>query len=675
MLRISILFLLFLAPLAGIAQRKAKKVKAAAAPALEAQTTNGIEYYNVKTLNTSSLDFSPVYYQNGIVYVSSRRKSGPVDRKIGETFFELFYSELGPEGKPGKPVTFSVELNSRLHEGPVSFNREGDRIFFTRNNVQDGITRADAQGRVGLKIFEAVKGIYDWESITELPFNSDDYSCMHPSLSPDGQRIFFASDKAGGYGGFDLYVVERRGAMWSEMINLGPEINTAGNEVFPFIHETGSLFFASDGHKGMGGLDIFSVDLSSRTWGAVNNLGEPFNSVSDDFGLVFHPDSKGGFFTSSRAGGLGKDDLYGFRSPNGIRGVAQPVDIPLMVTVYDGEKNRRLPRAELRLFQRGSDGLMANTALYNVEMTPVQGGSTEMVLRLVRKRDDELGLPLAHTNRDGEAQILLPPGKDYILAVHAPGFASKEILLLAKNPGAIQPLDILLEPESCVQLSGNVQSLNYATVVPNVLLRLVHEKSGREEYIRATIEGKFDYCFDPGSDYTIYFEKEGYAVERYRLTAQQIQAGNVAPLDIKLLAGSESSVREPLKEGTVILLQNMYYDFGRSAVRTGESRDLDALLRVMQLFPSMHIELASHTDSRGAADYNLQLSLKRAEAAKEFLVQRGVDAARIRTAGYGESRLRNGCKDGVPCSEAEHQQNRRTEVRVIRMDEQRREGN
>ena len=164
-------------------------------------------------------------------------------------------------------------------------------------------------------------------------------------------------------------------------------------------------------------------------------------------------------------------------------------------------------------------------------------------------------------------------------------------------------------------------------------------------------------------------------MESYRLTAQQIQAGNAAPLDIKLLAGSELSVREPLKEGTVILLQNMYYDFGKSVVRTGEARDLDALLRVMQLFPSMHIELSSHTDSRGAADYNLQLSLKRAEAAKEFLVQRGVDAVRIRTAGFGESRLRNGCKDGVPCSEAEHQQNRRTEVRVIRMDEQKKEGN
>lgn len=671
MWRSSILLVLLLAPVAGMAQRKAKKAKA---PVVETQLLNGIAYYNVRSLNTASLDFSPVFYQNGIVYVSSRRKSGPVDRKIGETFFELFYAELGPDDKPGKPVAFSVELNSRLHEGPVSFNREGDRIYFTRNNVRDGLTRADGQGRVGLKIFEAGRGIYDWENITELPFNSDDYSCMHPSLSPDGQRIFLASDKAGGYGGFDLYVVERRGGGWSEMINLGPEINTAGNEVFPFIHETGTLFFASNGHRGMGGMDIFSVDLSTRVWGAVNNLGEPFNSPADDFGLVFNPDGKGGFFTSSRSGGMGKDDLYGFQSPNGIRGVAQPADIPLLVTVFDGANNRRMPRAALRLFERGRDGLMANTALYNVEMAPVPGGA-EMVLRLVRKRDDELGSPVAHTNRDGEAQLLLPPGKDYILAVHAPGFSSKEVLLLAKNPGAIKPVEILLEPESCVRLGGNVQSLNYQTVVPNVLLRLVHEKTGREEYIRATVEGKFDYCFDPQSDYTIYFEKEGYAVEQYRLSSQQIQTGHVAALDIRLLANSELSVREPLKEGTVILLQNLYYDFGKSAVRTGEARELDALLRIMQQFPSMQIEVASHTDSRGATDYNLQLSFKRAEAAKEFLVQRGIDPSRIRTTGYGESRLRNGCKDGVPCSEAEHQQNRRTEVRVIRMDEQRREGN
>lgn len=665
-MRTATLILVFLLPALVFGQKKSKNRKP---DEVQAAVINDIEYYNVRTINTSALDFSPVFYQNGIVYVSSRLKSGPVDRKIGETFFELFYSELGPKGVPAKPVNFSVELNSRLHEGPVCFNREGNRIFFTRNNLRDGITRADAKGRVGLKIYEAIRGEYDWINLTELPFNSDGFSCMHPSLSPDGTRIFFASDKPGGYGGFDLYVVERKGNTWSDMINLGPEVNTPGNEVFPFTHETGALFFASDGHKGLGGMDVFSIDLSTRTWGAVTNLGEPFNSRADDFGFILNPDGNAGFFSSDRAGGAGKDDIYGFRAPHGIRGLARPQETPLLVTVYDGVNNRRMPRATLRVFERGSDGLIANTALYNVELAPIPGSAHELTLRLVRKRDEELGPPTAMSNRDGEAQLLLPPGKDYILVAHAAGYASQEVLLLAKSPGQLKPVDIILEPESCITLSGNILSRDYNTRVPGALLRIVHQRSGREEYIRAAIDGKFDYCFDSESDYTIYFEKDGYTSERYQITAAQIRAGEQGALNVKLAAGSEASIREPLREGTVILLQNLYYDFNKSAVRTGEARDLDALLRLLELFPSMQIELASHTDSRGASDYNLQLSVKRADSAKDFLVQRGVDPSRIRTVGYGETRLKNGCKDGVPCSEAEHQQNRRTEVKVIRMDE------
>ncbi len=668
-MRLYLLLALAALPLYGFAQRKPKSKPAAQPSALQVAVQNDIEYYNLRPLNSPAVEFSPVYYQNGIVYVSSRRKSGPVDRNIGETFFELFYAELGPNKIPARPVSFSLELNSRLHEGPVTFNREGDRILLTRNNLRDGITRADAQGRVGLKIYEARRGEYDWVGVTELPFNNDQFSCMHPALSPDGNRIFFASDKPGGYGGFDLYVVERRGNMWSDMVNLGPEINTPGNEVFPFIHETGTLFFSSDGHKGMGQLDIFFINLSTRTWGAVTPLSEPFNSRFDDFGFVLDPEGKAGFFTSNRPGGLGKDDLYGFRAPRGIKGVAQPADIPLLVTVFDGVQSKRLPRAALRLFERAGDGLPVNSALYNVEMVPLQNGSAEMALRLVRKPESELGQPIAFTNRDGEAQVMIPPGKDYILALHAEGHTSQEIMVLAKNMGQLKPIEVVLEPERCVRLGGNILSQNYHTRIPNVLLRIVHERSKREEYARTTLDGKFDYCFDPSSDYTIYFEKEGFSAEPYRITAAQIQAGDAAALDVRMTPASEAAIREPLREGTVIVMQNIYYDFGKSAVRTGEARELDALLRMMQLFPSLQIELASHTDSRGAADYNLQLSIKRAEAAKDFLVQRGIDPSRIRTTGYGETRLLNGCKDGVPCSEIEHRQNRRTEVRIIKMDE------
>ena len=275
---------------------------------------------NATKVNTGDLEFSPVFYQNGIVYVSSRYKSGAIDKKIGETFFELFYSELDRNGTPLDPQDFSVNVNSQVHEGPVAFNRQGNLIYFTRNNMKKGVRKADSQGVTRLKIYEASKGAFDWEEVHELPFNNDEYSTCHPALSADGRRLYFTSDMPGGYGGFDLYFVERRGGTWSMPINLGPEINTPQNEVFPYIHESGTLFFSSTGHSGYGGLDIFMIDISGQTWSQVSNLGKPFNSERDDLGFILAPDGKYGFLTSDRTGGYGKDDIYRFELPEGLKG-------------------------------------------------------------------------------------------------------------------------------------------------------------------------------------------------------------------------------------------------------------------------------------------------------------------------------------------------------------------
>jgi hypothetical protein len=203
----------------------------------------GVIIKNAETVNSPYLEFSPVFYQNGIVYVTSRQKGGAVDEKIGETFFELYYSELDGNRNPIKAQDFSINVNSQVHEGPVSFNRKGDVLYFTRNNMKNGVRKADSKGVTRLKIYEAQKGEFDWENVTELPFNSDEYSTCHPALSADGRRLYFTSDMPGGYGGFDLYFVERRGDDWSRPINLGGSINTDKNEVFPFMHESGVLFF------------------------------------------------------------------------------------------------------------------------------------------------------------------------------------------------------------------------------------------------------------------------------------------------------------------------------------------------------------------------------------------------------------------------------------------------
>ena len=276
------LIVLICLPLILPAQRKNKKFEALYG---REDYRKDIRLSNASNINTEGMEFSPVLYGNGIVYVS-RRKNGPIDENTGQTFYELFYAESDPNGQPLKGQNFSVEINSHLHEGPVSFNRQGNEIFFTRSNQRLGLSKADKKGRVRLKIYKASKGYFDWENIEELPFNDNSFSCLHPALSADGKRLFFASDKPGGFGGMDIYFVERTSRGWSAPINLGPEINTPKNEVFPFSHESGTLFFASDGHEGLGGLDLFMIDLSDRKWGRVINLGLPFYSEKDDLGLV-----------------------------------------------------------------------------------------------------------------------------------------------------------------------------------------------------------------------------------------------------------------------------------------------------------------------------------------------------------------------------------------------------
>jgi outer membrane protein OmpA-like peptidoglycan-associated protein len=636
----------------------------------DVQSINNINYFNVSSLNSPAIDFSPTYYKNGLVYVSSRRKNGPIDRKIGETFFELFFAELNTDHLPLKPAPFSLQLNSRLHEGPLCFSRDGQQVFFTRNNLRDGITIAGEQGKVGLKIFTAERQEYDWGNISELPFNNNDFNCMHPSLSPDGMRLFLASNKPGGFGGYDLYVVEKRGGAWSDMINLGPEINTPGNEVFPFIHETGMLFFTSDGHPGMGGLDIFSIDLSVRVWSKVNNLGEPFNSTDDDLALILHPSGKHGFFSSNRPGGAGKDDLYGFKIPDGLNNIAAIPPSTLKVTVYDGLRNKRMPSATLHLFERRKDGLSNDNTLYLIELFPLSGNNQEFSFRMMPKYQQVSDSPSALCNQQGEAQLDIQNGKDYILQVMSSGFKTKELIILNQSPGNLKPLDVVLEPENCKPQTILISS-QYNTRIPGATVRIRNIANGEITTTRTAINGAFQFCFDSNTNYTITAEKEGFITQDFALSTDMLlqQKPYAENLRITLQATSPDRVRTPFPKGSLIILQNIQYETGNPAIQSERSREMEALLTFLHMFPSVHIELTAHTDSRGPTDINLITTAKRADAAKGFLVNNGIDPSRIRASGFGESRLKNGCKDGVPCSEAEHLQNRRIEIRILHIDE------
>jgi len=626
---------------------------------------------NAAHVNSPGMEFSPALYLNGMVYVS-RHSNGPVDEKTGETFYELFYTELDPNGLPTKPQNFSMEINSQLHEGPVSFNRKGDRMYFTRSNSAQGVTRADKKGKVVLKIYEASKGEFDWEKVHELPFNSDKYTCMHPSLSADGKKLFFVSDMPDGYGGMDIYFAERRNdGTWSKPINLGSEVNTHKNEVFPFFHESGTLFFSSDGHDGLGGLDLFMIDLSKSIWGNPINLGEPFNSAKDDLGLVLNEDGNIGYFTSDRDGGKGRDDIYMFEAPGGIKGIQLPELQEALVTVYDGAESKRSIGAAVRIFECSEDGIMKNEDLYNLELLPAAGGTEAHTLKLVRKREEELGDPRYVTDRNGETSVAVEAGKEYIVLVSKPGYATQEIRYSTKGEGRLRPLEVTIAPSNCLSLRGTVICDPYQAKVPNAIVRIRNKCDGSEQVVRSNISGVFEYCLPIGCDFDIKAEKEGYNIGQSHVSTFKIRGSRSIDAEIKLTPNSSNAdLKEPIRKGSIIVLEHIYYDFNKSVIRTGDSYELEALAQLMEQYPSMEIELGAHTDSRGTDEYNLQLSLRRAESAKEFLVQRGIAQERVKAFGYGESLLRNRCADGVECTDEEHQYNRRTEVKILKINEQ-----
>ena len=624
---------------------------------------------NCTRINSSALEFSPSFYGNGMVFVSSRKRSGEVDKITGETYFELFYADFDEDGMPIHPAPFSAEINSDRHEGQVSFTKSSDKMYFSRNSISKGVPQAGKDDTVRMRVYEAFKGTYDWERVRPLPFNNLNYSCMHPSLNYDGSRLFFASNMPGGYGKMDIYFVDWDGTKWTDPINLGPEVNTSGNEVFPYAHDNGALFFASTGHRGLGGLDIYMIDLSGDEWGNVINLGQPYNSKADDFGLILDKESTRGFFSSNRNGGLGKDDIYVFEAPAGLQGLKPVVQVSLHITAIDEENNASEPNVNVRVFERANDGLIKDGNTYSATLVPATDQSQDLIMRLNRKNDEELGSPTGVTGRDGSVTLNLAANREYVLLISKSGFKTQELPFIPKAQTLKNTMEVRMAHINCIPLRGIALTDKYEKPIPNAKIRVISNCSGQEVLLTSNLDGSFDHCLDLGCTYTILAEKYGFKPNQTQLSTENVRGSRSFSISMRLAPISEEVMRKPLAEGTVIVMENIYYDFNKAAIRTSDARDLEALTRLMLKYPTMEVELGAHTDSRGTTEYNQQLSVRRAEAAKEFLVRKGVAANRIRTTGFGETQIRNHCKEGIECAEKEHQFNRRTEVKVLKINE------
>lgn len=271
------------------------------------------------SINSKYSEFSPMYYGNDeMVYASAKDSSIFNTRKYkwnNQPYLDLFVAKVNEESQDFKDaIKFSKKINTKYHEASVAFSPDNETMYFTRNNYGKKLKR-DKNGINHLKIYRSKKVDGEWLEAEEVSFNSDNYSTGHPALSPDGKQLYFVSDMPGSIGDTDIFVVDvLEDGSFSTPRNLGPEINTEHKEMFPFINDK-KLYFSSDGHVGLGGLDVFEVAFDDEAgFLEVRNVGKPVNSSKDDFSFIVDEESQKGYFASNRDGGIGDDDIYSFKT-------------------------------------------------------------------------------------------------------------------------------------------------------------------------------------------------------------------------------------------------------------------------------------------------------------------------------------------------------------------------
>lgn len=314
--------------------------------------TNRVQRYELQPLSINSeySDYGSSISGDNLIFASARETENTRDGKLhkwtNEAYTSLYSTTIGSDGSFTEPVILPIESVSKVNEASAVFTKDGNTMYFTRNNVVNGKKRHNADYSILLKLYKATKNQQDgsWTSVEELPFNSDNFNTAHPALSPDEKWLYFASDREGTIGNSDLFKVAiYEDGTYSEPENLGAKINTEGRETFPFVSTDGFLYYSTDGRPGLGGLDVFMAKLNfDGSFGGIINVGAPLNSPEDDFAFYIDQKNRKGFISSNRQEGVGGDDIYFF----------QVVDCKQVIKgyVYDKSTGQRIANANITLY-------------------------------------------------------------------------------------------------------------------------------------------------------------------------------------------------------------------------------------------------------------------------------------------------------------------------------------
>jgi outer membrane protein OmpA-like peptidoglycan-associated protein/tetratricopeptide (TPR) repeat protein len=516
-------------------------------------------------LNTDASEIAPNYFQHSLVFASNRDTGTSVtlvDFWTGKGYYDLYQ-----QPRDSSPVSkITGKINGVFNEGPVSFSADGREAIFTRTNTKRA---KDGNRKLGLyhADYDSVKK--EWGNIQSLTINNTEYNVVHPSLSKDGNTLYFVSDMPGGVGETDIYKSIKADNVWGAPVNLGNKVNTVGREMFPFLADDSLLYFSTDTRVGLGGLDIYSAVLINNEWTNVTNPGVPLNSMADDFGYISYENGLQGYIASDRAGGKGSDDIYRFSK----------IDYANHLVIADG---------------------LTHAPVANAIVTVISDKGEDRIIR---------------ANEKGEFTVVLDPQRSHKIEVAKEGYA-------AYSTGWFNgPMDtIALQP------------------------------------LRA----------DELARYTDSIAKLVDSLKALRVAKLLSATGNMGLKPMPQVQRDTDEAYVPTN--LVFELSAIYFDLNSAKLNPLSEKQLNDLVEVMRNFPELAIEITAHTDARGSAESNLDLSVNRAEACVTYLLAKGVDTNRLTASGYGEQLIRNKCKDGIDCTEAEHAINRRIEFKVVKFE-------
>lgn len=571
---------------------------------------------NVESINSTHSDFGVAYYKGNKIVFSSTRDfdlfikhktlSAPTEQ---ESLTNLFVTEQNVAAGFSPVKLFkSEDLKTSFHDGPIVFYDNYSKAAFTRTNFVKNRGVEDANESVNLKLYLAEIGsMGSLKNIKPLPFNNDGYSVGHASFNQRGDKIYFSSTHPMGFGGSDIYFSILQNGEWSEPVNLGSGVNTTGDELYPHLENDSTLFFTSNGHGGFGGMDIYISHYKRGKFTSAHNLGYSVNSSHDDFALVTDSTGRVGFFSSNRPGGKGDDDIY------------------LLII--------------LKYFMQGQTREQANNSVI------VPG--TKILIK------DDQGFLIDSTTSDeqGNFHIDLPYEKDMTITAQKEGY---EILadIGFSTKGLHFGIDSLLIPmwKHALFAKGRIFSNETQSLLPGATVIRKDLTTNKTDTLVVSNTGEYTFLVIPNHKYQIEASKEGFITNGFNLNTHDLYQGELL---------NDIVLEEVYIEKAVPL-----FDLNKSTIRPEAFASLDKIVRTLKKYSSTTLNIGAHADSRGTKEYNQRLSAKRAETVVQYFVSKGIARSRIEAQAFGEELILNRCSDGVECSEEDHSQNRRVEIKV-----------